>query len=569
MIFQMLGDLANRVGIIIVIAFILSKVKIFRKLVSKNKISYLDKLIFSIFFGILGIIGTYSGIYVKGALANSRVIGVFVGGLLGGPCVGITSGIIAGLHRWAIGGFTALSCGISTIVEGVLAGLVSKKFYKSNNKLSYSLIMGAIAECIQMIIILIIARPISAATELVSLIAIPMIVANSLGIAIFIGIIESIFKDQERAAAIQAQKALRIANKTLKYLRKGFNEETAYKTAKIIYDMTDVKAVAITDTEKILAHVGIGEDHHRTGDNVRTELTKEVIKTGKYKVAKYSNEISCNFDNCRLKSAIIVPLKERNITVGTLKLYKTAENSISQIDLELALGLASLFSNQIELSKLEYQEELLAKAELKALQAQINPHFLFNAINTIVSFVRTKPDKARELLLHLGSYFRKNLQQGVDEVDLKKEIEHIKSYLEIEKARFDDKLDVNFHIDKDIKCKLPPLILQPIVENAVKHGILQKLEGGTIDIWAKDKENGTELIVQDDGIGMSEQCLQKIFNNDKNKGSIGLVNVNNRLKNKYGDKYGLQIESKVGQGTKVTMLIPKDKGANYDKMFDC
>lgn len=559
MVVQMLGNLVDKVGMIVLLAFILSKVKLFRKLIAKNNVGYVEKLLLGIFFGVVGIIGTYTGIQVKGALANSRVIGVFVGGLLGGPFVGITAGVIAGLHRWAIGGFTAFACAVSTIVEGTLAGIVSKKFYLKENKWGYSLFMGALAEFIQMIIILLLARPINDSIELVKIIALPMIIANSIGIAAFVGIIETIFKDQERAAAVQAQRALRIANKTLKYLRKGFNQETAYKTAKIIYDMTEVKAVSITDREKILAHVGIGEDHHKPLDNIRTGLTREVIDSGKYKVAYYSSQINCNYKNCKLKSAIIVPLKEGNKTIGTLKLYKTTENSISKVDLELALGLASLFSTQIELSKIEYQSKLLAKAELKALQAQINPHFLFNALNTIVSLIRTKPNKARELLMHLSGYFRKNLQQSTDEVSLTKEIEHVKSYIEIEKARFEDKLKVRFHIDKGANCSLPPLILQPLVENAIKHGVMEKIEGGNIDIRITDVGNEIELIVEDDGVGIKRECLKNILSDKKNGDSIGLINVNNRLKSKYGNKYGLKIESIEGKGTKVIMHIPKAK----------
>ncbi|WP_242863188.1 sensor histidine kinase [Caloranaerobacter ferrireducens] len=573
LILTILTSLVNRVGTIIILAFIMSKINLFRKLVTKRNISLSDKFILSILFGIFGIIGTYSGIPVKGALANSRVIGVFVGGLLGGPFVGILSGIIAGFHRWVIdvGGFTAVACAISTIIEGIMAGMLSEKFYKTESKWLFSLVMGIIAETIQMIIILIVAKPFIEAVNLVEIIGIPMIIANSIGIAIFIAITESIFKDQERAAAYQAQIALKIANKTLKYFRKGFNAETARETAQIIYEMTDLKAVAFTDRKKILAHVGAGEDHHKAGDRIKTTITKEVIKSGKYIVANSKEKIDCDIHRCGLKSAIIVPLKENNKVIGTLKLYKTDENSITQVDMELALGLGLLFSTQIELSKIEYQSELLAKAELKALQAQINPHFLFNAINTIVSFIRTKPDKARELLLHLGSYFRKNLQQSGEEVELTKEIEHVKSYLEIEKARFGDKLNVKFDIPDKITCFLPPLILQPIVENSIKHGIMEKLEGGTIIIKAIDDEKETILIVKDDGVGMDEEYIKHIFSKREGNDSVGLINVNNRLKNKYGEEYGLKIESELGVGTTVIMRIPKNSKEDSlnDKVHNC
>lgn len=557
---SMLGNLVNRLGIIVVLAFALSKIGLFTRLFEREKTNYKDKIFLAIFFGLFGIIGTYSGIEINGALANSRVVGVFVGGLLGGPVVGVISGLIAGLHRWSIdiGGFTALACAISTTTEGAMAGFLRKKFYGSKNKLLFALITGAIAEVIQMIIILIVAKPFDAAVNLVEIISIPMIVSNSIGIFIFIGIVQSILKDQERAAALQAQRVLQIANRTLTYFRRGFNEKTAVEIAKIIYEMTDVKGVSITNREKILAHIGIGEDHHIAGDYIKTGLTKDVIEKGNYKIANYRSDINCDNESCKLKSAVIVPLKEKERTIGTLKLYKTRENSITQVDLELALGLASLFSTQIELRKVEYQSELLAKAELKALQSQINPHFLFNAINTIVSFIRINPDKARELLQHLGLYFRKNLQQNVDKVELLKEIEHVKSYLQIEKARFGDKLNVTFDIADDVECYIPPLILQPLVENAIKHGILNKIEGGNVNIRARDGEGFTNITIKDDGIGMDEVTLSNLFSKDRNTTSVGLKNVNDRLKSFFGEENGLDIKSKVGHGTTIDLKIPKN-----------
>ncbi|MBU5311270.1 sensor histidine kinase [Tissierella carlieri] len=559
MLVILLKNLSSRVGIILILALFLSKIGLFRKLVSKENIDIKDKILLSIIFGIFGIIGTYTGIHLQGAIVNSRVIGVFVGGLLGGPLVGILSGIIAGGHRFLIdiGGFTAIACGISTLSEGAMAGLLKKKFESSPYRITFALISGAIAEVIQMIIILLVARPFSEALDLVKIIGIPMIVGNGIGIAAFIAITDSIFKEIENEAVYQAQLTLKIADRTLAYFRKGYNEDTARDTANIIYDMSKIKAVAFTDTEKILAHVGIGEDHHLVGSTIQTNLTKEALLAKKYVVANTREEIGCNNSNCPLKSAIIVPIKEDDKVIGTLKLYKGQENSITKVDIELALGLAQMFSTQIELSKIDYQRELLSRSELKALQAQINPHFLFNAINTIVSLTRTQPDNARKLLIHLGNYFRTNLQQDIEVVDLYKEIEHINSYIEIEKARFGDKLDIIYDIPENIECKLPPLLLQPIVENAIKHGVLGKIEGGRVEIIARDNGKETKLVVKDDGVGISKEDLDCLFKENDNKESIGLKNVNERLRNKYGKEYGLILESEINKGTTATMVIPK------------
>ncbi len=552
-------NLISRVGLIMLLAFIVTRIKSFRRLVAKQNINIKNKILLSFIIGTYGIVCTYTGIPIKGAIANARAIGVFVGGLLGGPFVGALSGLIAGGHRFLIdiGGFTAFSCGLSTFTEGIMAGFLKRKIDKFNNKFLFALIAGMLAEVWQMIVILSFSKPFLEALELVKIIGIPMIVANGIGIAVCTSIVYGVFEDIENAEAYQAQLALKIANKTLKYFRKGLNEDTAYEVAKIIKNMTEFKAVVLTDKQKILAYVGVGEDHHQSGNPIKTDLTKKAIKEGKPIIANTKEEIGCDNIDCKLKSAIIIPLMEGDEIVGTLKLYKDKENLINKVESELALGLAHLFSTQIELSKIDYQSELLAKAELKALQSQINPHFLFNAINTIVCLVRTQPDDARRLLIHLGNYFRNNLQANNNEVDLHKEIETIKSYLEIEKERFGGKLNIVYDIPEQVECSLPPLLLQPIVENAVKHGIFEKVEGGTVEIIVLDDETETELIVKDNGLGMSQEFLASLLDDRNNSTGIGLKNVNNRLKNKYGRDYGLIIKSQLGYGTTVTMRIPK------------
>ena len=191
-------------------------------------------------------------------------------------------------------------------------------------------------------------------------------------------------------------------------------------------------------------------------------------------------------------------------TVGTIKLYKEKENSISLVDEELAKGLGNLFSSQLELSRIEKQEALRIKAELQALQAQINPHFLFNAINTIVSLVRTEPDNARTLLIHLGNYFRNNMQINKEMITILEELEHIEAYLVIEKARFGDKLNIIYDIPEKLDIIIPPLLIQPIVENAVKHGIFPKEGHGTIKLEIKIEDEYMHVTVEDDGVGISE-----------------------------------------------------------------
>ncbi|MBO8168222.1 MAG: sensor histidine kinase [Thermoanaerobacteraceae bacterium] len=553
-------SLVSRLGIIIVVAYLLSRFAPFKRLIIKKHIGLKEKLTLAGVFGLIGILGTYFGIPVRGAIANSRVVGVLIGGLLGGPVVGMGSGFIAGFHRWAIdiNGFTALACALSTFVEGTMGGVLHRYIIKKKNKWLPAFFICAGAELIQMLIILAVAKPFSDALALVRIIWLPMVLVNSLGTAAMMGIIQNIFLEKARIGAHQAQLALTIADQTLSILRQGLNEKTAAETAKIIYKYINAAAVAITDRNKILAHVGVGEDHHRPGLSYLTGGTSKVMATGKYYVAQNRKAINCSNPTCQLASAVVVPLKEKDKVIGTLKIYQTSENAITSVEIELALGLAQMFSTQLELAKAEHQAKLLNKAELRALQAQVNPHFLFNALNTIRSLVRTDPEKARDLLAHLADYFRTNLQHKADLVDLHEEIQHVKSYLAIEEARFGDRLKVHWDIDEYTEVKLPPFILQPIVENAIKHGLYPKAGLGNIYIRLKETRDKIILIVEDNGVGMRREDIKKYLEGPETAKHIGISNVNNRIKSRYGKEYGLDISSKPNCGTKVRIMLPKE-----------
>ncbi|RKX81508.1 MAG: sensor histidine kinase [Spirochaetes bacterium] len=558
MTIQILKTLLNQAGLIAIFAIVISQSRTVKRILIRRKLSYRDSVVIVILFGSLGIAGTYMGVPVHGAIANSRVVGVFVAGLIGGPLVGLLTGMVAGLHRWAIdiGGFTAFACMLSTIIEGLLGGLLSKRFERVEEKWFFAMVAGASAEIMQMIIILLIVRPYNGALELVKIIAIPMIGANAIAIGIFIAILNNIRKEEDRVAANQAAIVLLIARKTIQHFRHGFNPETTLATAKIILENTDLSAVAFTDNSTILAHVGEGSVHHPQGGEFQTVLTRKAIKSRKLQIAESKEQISCTNSQCKLQSAVVIPLMQGNDVIGTLKIYREEKNAISPVDINLAKGLGSLFSTQIELRMIEEQAMLLERAELKALQAQINPHFLFNAINTIVSLVRTDPEAARTLLQNLGLFFRNSFQLEKTEVSIHQEIDQIRAYLEIEKARFADKLKVEFKIPTSLNFYLPPFLLQPLVENAVKHGIMVKRDGGEILVEARVDKKKITLTVEDNGVGMDVDQLKTLLGENNNE-SIALNNINKRLITKYGEKFGLLIESKKGRGTKVTICIPE------------
>lgn len=362
---------------------------------------------------------------------------------------------------------------------------------------------------------------------------------------------------------------LQIANETLPYLRRGLNEETAYKTAEIILKLSDVSAVAITDRERVLAYIGECSDHHKAGGPIITHATKQAVETGELIIIKDKKGLQCPEKNCTLQSAAIAPLICQGEVAGTVKLYQTSQGDLQPSVVKLALAVAQLLGLQMELAELDRQAQLVTKAELDALHAQINPHFLFNTLNTIITYTRTDPDTARKLLIRLASFFRQTLKRHGHFNTLREEIEYVNTYLILEKARFREKLRIQRNIDPALlDFKVPVLTLQPLVENAVKHGIQPKMSPGTVQISANLVDGEMIFIIKDDGVGIDGERLPKILLPGFGSGNgVGLSNVNERLKSLYGEEYGLKIESQTDQGTKVYVRIPLNEEGHEEGGF--
>ncbi|HKL10489.1 MAG TPA: LytS/YhcK type 5TM receptor domain-containing protein [Clostridia bacterium] len=562
---QILLGLGNRFGNLFIFAFVLTKIKAFRRIVAKEKLSAEDKLILSVVFGIFGIVGTYFSFEYNGALINTRIIGVASGGLLGGPLVGVLSGLIAGVHRGLInaGNVTSTACAVSTIFEGLMAGCMGLYVRNKRIKWPYAMLTGAIAESMRKIALLIMIKPFSVALDLVIDIWVPMVIINSLGLGLFFMILEAIFKDRERAVARQSDLSLKIADRALPYLKKGIDSDEFGKVAKVVYDMTDFDAVTLTDREKIISHEGIGTARHAVGAPVVTFLTERVLARGECVVMGRCEERDCQFiGKCMLKSTLTLPLNDGSEIVGTLKLYKTTEGSITAVDTALGNGLAKLISTELRIAKLEGRSKLVAQAEVRALQAQINPHFLFNSLTVIGSLCRTEPLKARDLIFSLSSFFRKNLNGNRQNVPVWEELEHVRSYVEIERARLKDKLEIVYEVDESLDFMLPSLTLQPLVENAIKHGIYPKKENGEVRIIAEKRGESYLVSISDNGVGMESEYLQTLQKGESfGLESIGFGNVIKRLEGYFGPKFSFDVRSKKNDGTVIELRIPEVRGA--------
>lgn len=552
MTFNMLVKLLENISGIAVISLIIGQLDYFRNIVY-GKNDWKRVVILSLLFGFLSVIGTEHGIRINDALANTRIVGAVVGGLIGGPVVGVLAGVIGGIHRYSIGGFTAAACAISTVLAGLFGGMVSAKINLLRMKWRHIVLVGVAAELIQKVMVLLIAKPFAAALELEVKIAIPTTIVTIVGLLIFTRVFLSLKMMQDQSGALGANLALSIASQTLPHLRTGLNEYSAEKTAEIIREIARVDAVAITDREKLLSVKGAALTNHLQKEALCAQVAEAVLNQN---AVVYRDKDLAFPRSLRLKSVIGAPLYHQNQAIGTLQFYyKSASIKTSQTNLKLVDGLAKLLSVQIELAEIEHQTKMRQQAEVNALQAQINPHFLFNTLGTIMSYCRTDPEQARNLIGNLSDIFRRNLKNKGNYHSLREELDGITSYLEIEKVRFANRLKVNMEIDESLlERKLPILTLQPIVENAIRHGLFPKISDCQLTIRVEPSGHEVKISIEDNGMGISEERLAEILNSQSE--GIGLANVHQRLQSIYGKEYGLTIQSKLGSGTIVSFTAP-------------
>lgn len=560
--YTILMTLAERFGLMVGVILLFMTIAPTRRVQFSGDYLRTRTLLITLLFGLFGILGTYTGNAVFDSVANLRAMVVISGGLFGGPVVGIGSGLIAGAHRIGmdIHGFSAWPCGIATATEGLVAGLIS--MYLRGKAMDWRIAAGLalVGESLHMSLILILSRPFTEAVELVKLIAPPMLLINSVGAGLFVEVINIFSRDRDRRESLHAQLILDIANMAVSYLRMGLSQESAAATAEIIHRRMNVAAVAITDTKDVLAHVGAGDDHHLALKPIRTEATRKVISSGEPTYLLSADKIGCYHEGCPMTSAIIVPLKKDDKILGTLKFYGSRNKPLSNTLYEVAKGLANLFSTQVELEEIQIKEQMLAHAEIRRLHAQINPHFLFNSLNTIASFCRTNSERARELLMDLSFYMRRNLDLSRGFIPLSEELEQVRSYLAIEQARFGSRIAVDMDIDDDCESwPIPPLTIQPLVENAIRHGVLGRKQGGSVTISAICEEDFLRITVADDGVGMDEDTLKQVLSREyvgSLHGGIGLRNCLSRMEHIYGAEYTPHVESLLGKGTTIELRVP-------------
>jgi LytS/YehU family sensor histidine kinase len=280
-------------------------------------------------------------------------------------------------------------------------------------------------------------------------------------------------------------------------------------------------------------------------------------------IVNNKTDISCPHPGCRLTAIIDAPIVVDGQLWGSLKLCKINNESITAYEAEVVQGLADFLGLLLARRQLQEQKSMLTEAEYRMLKAQVNPHFLFNTLGTVRSLIRINPELARACVKDLSNLLRRSLEQGEEIVSLRLEIELVRSYVRLEKARFGERIRLEeVFTESALNCKVPVFTLQPLVENAIRHGLSPKIEGGllTIRIWREDQQLVIE--VEDDGVGISTDRFSDIIRFDGSAAKqtsgvgIGLNNVHKRLRLAFGSNYGLTIVSQEGRGTLIRALMP-------------
>ncbi len=385
----------------------------------------------------------------------------------------------------------------------------------------------------------------------------------ALGVLVGIGIVAILatawkFIRQPRAArapeAVGMQSALHAATSTLPHLRRGLSPRSAGQAVPHLRALTGAAAIALADTCAVLAIDGEGREQVRPGDL----LSRLLAQTRDDRLHIVPRLISSD-PTCPLKSAVLAPMIVQGKRAGTLIAFYRSPGRPSHAELRVVQEAASLVSAQVELSVLADHEERLAQAELRALRAQISPHFIYNALAAVAGDIHARPEEARELLIDFAEFTRYLFRDGRSYVTLGEELDHVERYLRLEQARFRGSLHVTIDVPEETRSAVvPAMSVQPLVENAVRHGVELRAGTGRVQLSAVASGGDIELRVGDDGRGIEPERVPQVLAGAG--GGIGLSNVDARLRATFGDRYALRIESRLGQGTTVVMTVPNLRG---------
>ena len=325
----------------------------------------------------------------------------------------------------------------------------------------------------------------------------------------------------------------------------------AERSVSYVRQLIGAGGVAIADTADVLAADGLDDEHCLL---LRSAIVQTVATRRPHVLSPH--ELACTRAGaCPLQSGVVVPLTTDGVVVGTLAaLDASAPAGLVRLSEEVA----EFVSTQLQLAELDRSRRHAVQAELRFLRAQISPHFIYNALTAIESYVRSDPDRARALLIEFADFIRYSFRSHGQFVTIAEEIRLVDTYLDLERARFGERLAVTLTVAPEVlSVLLPPFVLQPLVENAVHHGLEPSGRPGRLEIHIDDADSLAMISVEDDGIGADPAHMKRALSGLSDEDGVGLHNVDERLRTVFGDDARLTVETAPGAGTRVSMRIPK------------
>jgi len=558
---MLLVNCLRNIALLTLCVYPLTKIRWFRNLVNLDA-GYWDRIRLACIFGGLSVLGIVIGhVSLNDAIINHGIVGAAISGLIGGVWAGGLTGLIGAGFRIYFGGFAFLGDAISILLCGLISGLIRQKAGKHLQG-RQAFLIGICLSVLHMAIIALVTHPSIVTYAFLSIAAPSSIVSNSLGVFLLIIFMNDIERTKDLEKANATELAFEIAKQTLPIIRANApltHESTSLKrVSKIIHDKTAANAIAIADSDGIRAYHGLCDHHHAICNGGSNLLSPELMARTQNEeyVLHGKNDILCADPDCQLISGVTVALTPDADNSLYLSLYSTRA-SITLVEIKMLTGIATLLSQQMLLSKHEAQKKLLARAEYNTLKTQLNPHFLFNSLSAIKSLIRTSPECAQDLIVNLSSLLRRSLSHANDLILFSDELAATRLYLQIQAARFGERLWVDIKVPEECNQYLfPSFCLQPLVENCMIHGFKDKEGEMQISIDVRYDQDSFLVTVTDNGTGFEEEHIRKVFEGSQDKATgIGLVNIYRRLQLLFPGRHSFELRN-IGSGSQVLVVIP-------------
>mgnify|MGYP001220139910 CR=1 FL=1 len=534
----------ERVAVLLVAAFILTSIPGFGSIFRRMNSSRMT-MIHIVMLGLFGIVSTTLGFVIndQGEIVRDIVwrassdewvlsfalMAIVIAGLLGGANIGLGAGLMTSIHLLFVGGLGLYVHAMLFPVAGLWAGLAGRYFAKDRIVTPVqAFFIGLVPAVIYVGMIAFHPDLPLGLRSAIADIIIPYTIIHSIGVVVFLAMITIVLREQEAEAARATQFAIQLVEEAIPYLKEESASHMAKGLAELLYKRLPLAvAVTVTDDKEVLYHEGIGHSHE-----VDTPLARKAYRTKKAVAAFTPTEIQCPYETCPLRAAVIIPVMTEGAPIRYIKLYFRKQEQVTPVELVLAEGIGMFITSQLNTIRHERLQDQMRDAELRSLQAQINPHFLFNTLHLIASLIRIDPMKARHITVQLASFMRFNMNIVRHPlISLEKELEHVGAYRDIITTRFSNRLTIEIEKKGSIEdVYLPPSTLQPLIENAVQHGVSEQDEGHIV-LSIDRHPTYAKIVVRDNGQGFPKDEVKYLGRKpaEQSDSGTGLYNVRSRF----------------------------------------